>query len=74
MSKRTVALKIIRATAINIAHEKLKETLPDHEQEKLKGDEVIKTMYIRNSRGYLELSPLCYKYHYIQLKKAYETY
>ena len=56
---------------MSIAHNKLKETLPKEEQEKLKGDEVLKTLYIRNRKGYLELSPLCFKYHYKQLKSAY---
>lgn len=71
MSKRVTALKVIRAAAMKIAHDKLKETLPEEEKDKLKGDEVIRSMYLRNKRGYLELSPLCYKYHYKKLKAAY---
>lgn len=70
--KRSKALSMMRKTAKRIAHEKLKETLPQEEQKKLTGDEVINYLYLRNRQGYLELSPLCYKYHYKKLKEAYD--
>lgn len=71
--KRTKALKELRKVAKQMAHAALKDTLPDEEQAKLTGDEVLNALYHRDNRGYLVLSPLCFKYHYKKLKEVYDS-
>lgn len=70
--KRTKALKELRKAARQLAHDALKDTLPDEEQKKLTGNEVLNALYHRDNKGYLVLSPLCFKYHYKKLKEAYD--
>ena len=71
-STYTKKLKELRKIARRLAHEKYKELLPPEEIKKLKGDEMIRSMYIKNQNrkgNCLELSPISYKGIYKVLKK-----